>query len=103
MLSGALRYNEQVREQLQAGVDEQWTKSSVSLPYWPIRCDPYSIVDESERAGKPKFRLLNDHSWGDAESESQCSPLNHNASWIGVSGRPPRWCACARWRRQLQC
>jgi len=25
--------------------------------------DPYGLVDESARAGKPKYRLTNDHSW----------------------------------------
>ena len=33
------------------------------LPAWPIRACPYGIVDESERAGKPKWRLTNDLSW----------------------------------------
>ena len=33
------------------------------LPAWPIRACPYGLVDESERAGKPKWRLTNDLSW----------------------------------------
>ena len=46
-----------------AGVDAGWAHEHAELPFWPLRCDPYSVVDESERAGKPKFRLTNDHSW----------------------------------------
>jgi hypothetical protein len=33
------------------------------VPCWPLRTCPYSLVDESERAGKPKFRLTIDLSW----------------------------------------
>jgi hypothetical protein len=33
------------------------------LPCWPLRSCPFSIVDESVRAGKPKFRLTTDLSW----------------------------------------
>ena len=33
------------------------------LPCWPLRSCPYSVVDESERAGRPKFRLTIDLSW----------------------------------------
>ena len=42
---------------------EGWASSYDELPFWPMRRDPYSVVDESARAGKPKFRLTNDHSW----------------------------------------
>ena len=34
-----------------------------SLPCWPIRSCPMSVVDESVRAGKPKWRLTTDLSW----------------------------------------
>ena len=34
-----------------------------SLPCWPLRSCPYSVVDESARAGRPKFRLTTDLSW----------------------------------------
>ena len=33
------------------------------LPAWPVRACPYGMVDESERAGKAKWRLTNDLSW----------------------------------------
>lgn len=79
--AGALRYHEQVRDRLQAGVDEGWTRSFSSVPYWPIRCDPYSIVDESERAGKPKFRFLNDHSWGDDGRVQSLNSAMDRSQW----------------------
>ena len=60
---GALRYAAEAQARLQAGVKEGYAVSYPDLPFWPLRCDPYSVVDESERAGKPKFRLTNDHSW----------------------------------------
>ena len=33
------------------------------MPCWPIRSCPMSVVDESVRAGKPKWRLTTDLSW----------------------------------------
>jgi hypothetical protein len=61
--SGALKQMAIADAKLRALVAEHWGEEHASLPYWPMRCDPYSIVDESVRAGKPKFRLTNDHSW----------------------------------------
>ena len=61
--TGALRFYSEARARLDVNVNEQWAVEYASLPFWPLRCDPYSVVDESERAGKPKFRLTNDHSW----------------------------------------
>jgi len=61
--SGALRFYSEARSRLQANVDGGWAVEHDALPFWPLRCDPYSVVDESSRAGKPKFRLTNDHSW----------------------------------------
>ena len=40
-----------------------YASSHSALPCWPIRCYPVGLVDESERAGKPKFRLTSDLSW----------------------------------------
>ena len=60
---GGLRYADEAASRLQAGVSEGWAAEYSQVPFWPIRCDPYSVADESERAGKPKFRLTNDHSW----------------------------------------
>jgi hypothetical protein len=61
--SGALRFFAEAQERLQVGVAAGWATEYAELPFWPLRCDPYSVVDESARAGKPKFRLTNDHSW----------------------------------------
>ena len=61
--SGALCELAQASSKLAILVSEGWAEQHAELPYWPLRCDPYSIVDESARAGKPKFRLTNDHSW----------------------------------------
>ena len=60
---GGLRYADEAASRLQAGVAEGWAAEYSQIPFWPLRCDPYSVADESERAGKPKFRLTNDHSW----------------------------------------
>ena len=60
---GALQFDEQARARLLAGVEAGYATEHSSMPFWPLRCDPYSVVDESANAGKPKFRLTNDHSW----------------------------------------
>ena len=44
-------------------VKKGWATVSPELPCWPIRASPYSVVDETKRAGAPKFRLTNDMSW----------------------------------------
>ena len=61
--TGALKFYSEADARLRAGVSEGWAREYDELPFWPLRCDPYSLVDESARAGKPKFRLTNDHSW----------------------------------------
>ena len=61
--SGALRFYSEADSRLRAGVAEGWASEHAELPFWPIRCDPYSVVDESLRAGTSKYRLTNDHSW----------------------------------------
>ena len=50
------------RERTSANVQRGWAFES-DLPCWPMRACPYGIVDESERAGVPKYRLTNDLSW----------------------------------------
>ena len=47
---------------LQKNMTEGWAFEH-SLPFWPLRCCPYGLVDESEKAGKPKWRLTQDLSW----------------------------------------
>ena len=66
--TGALQGMAQAQAKLEALVDERWAETHAALPFWPLRCDPYSVVDESERVGAPKgsftkCRLTNDHSW----------------------------------------
>jgi hypothetical protein len=61
--AGALRMLSVARQKLAANVDNGWSSGGHELPCWPLRSCPYSIVDESVRAGKPKFRLTTDLSW----------------------------------------
>ena len=61
--SGALAFFEQAEAKITKSVLQGWAEDHERLPMWPIRCSPYSVVDESARAGKPKFRLTNDLSW----------------------------------------
>ena len=61
--TGALKHIAIASGKLQALVDERWASVDSQLPFWPIRCDPYSVVDETARTGRPKYRLTNDHSW----------------------------------------
>ena len=49
-------------ERVQRNVTRGWAHES-GLPCWPLRACPYGIVDESGRAGEPKWRLTNDLSW----------------------------------------
>ena len=60
---GALKLYSQAREKLLKNEQKGWATGGWELPCWPLRAAPYSVVDESERAGKPKFRLTNDLSW----------------------------------------
>ena len=62
--SGALKLYHEARERLLKTEEKGWGTGGWDLPCWPIRASPYSIVDESARAGKPKFRLTNDLSCG---------------------------------------
>ena len=61
--AGALAHHAQAEAKLAAGVAAGYTSPFHRLPCWPLRTCPYSIVDESVRAGKPKFRLTTDLSW----------------------------------------
>jgi hypothetical protein len=70
----ALRFLAVAEEKIAANVTKGWAFEG-ELPAWPIRASPYGIVDESERAGKPKFRLTIDLSWpppGALPSEYGC-------------------------------
>ena len=61
--TGALQHIEIATAKVNAVVEGGWGSAYADLPFWPMRSDPYGIADESARAGKPKFRLTNDHSW----------------------------------------
>ena len=60
--TSALQNMRMASEKLEKIVSSGWGFVS-ELPAWPIRACPYGLVDESERAGKPKWRLTNDLSW----------------------------------------
>jgi hypothetical protein len=61
---GGLKSYQQMLKKTKASVDAGWASGGhVALPCWPIRSCPMSVVDESVRAGKPKWRLTTDLSW----------------------------------------
>ena len=60
---GALKSFEVAMSKIEKSVTEGWASNYESLPCWPIRCAAYSVVDETAKTGKAKFRLTNDLSW----------------------------------------
>ena len=66
---------------LDAQVELGFSESYAELPFWPIRCDPYSIVDESVRAGMPKYRLTNDHSWPKGKAAPSLNGSMDRSRW----------------------
>ena len=60
---GALKSFEVAMSKLAKSVTEGWASNYEEVPCWPIRCAAYSVVDESAKTGKAKFRLTNDLSW----------------------------------------
>ena len=58
-----LAYIAQAHEKIQKSVDKQWATLHEMVPRWPLRVVPWGVVDESVRAGKPKFRMTIDLSW----------------------------------------
>ena len=61
---GGLKSYQQMLKKTKASVESGWASGGhVALPCWPIRSCPMSVVDESVRAGKPKWRLTTDLSW----------------------------------------
>ena len=58
----ALKNWEVASERTARNVTRKWAYEG-SLPCWPMHACPYGVVDESERAGEPKWRLTNDLSW----------------------------------------
>ena len=60
---GAFRDLAIALEKTEANVAKGWATGGHELPCWPLRTCPFSVVDESLRAGKPKYRLTTDLSW----------------------------------------
>ena len=60
---GALRLFNEAQKKLDKNEERGWATGGWELPCWPIRASPYSMVDETARAGAPKFRITNDLSW----------------------------------------
>ena len=85
---GALRHYAQVVLKLEKDAVRGWSSGGWRLPFWPIRANPYSIVEEV-RGTKTKYRMVIDLSWPRwLGSEGQ--PLSVNASmdrseWPAVS------------------
>ena len=65
---GALAELEQATAKLDKNVAKGWAGEPSALPCWPLRTCPYSVVDESLRAGEPKYRLTTDLSWPPPDS-----------------------------------
>ena len=61
--AGALACLAVALEKTSANVSKGWATGGHTVPCWPLRTCPFSVVDESLRAGKPKFRLTTDLSW----------------------------------------
>ena len=60
---GALRFFTEAQKKLDKNEERGWATGGWELPCWPVRASPYSMVDETARAGAPKFRITNDMSW----------------------------------------
>ena len=62
--AGALKQISIAVDKTAVSIERGWASGGhVELPCWPLRTCPFSLVDESARAGKPKFRLTTDLSW----------------------------------------
>ena len=61
--AGGLAMVQEALSKTATNVEKGWASGGHELPCWPLRTCPFSVVDESERAGKPKFRLTTDLSW----------------------------------------
>lgn len=60
---GGLEHIAAAQAKTAAGVEAGWVELHETMPCWPFRAVPWSVVDESERAGRPKFRVTVDLSW----------------------------------------
>ena len=88
--TSALKFWEVASERTSRNVTKGWAFEG-PLPCWPLRACPYGVVDESERAGEPKWRLTQDLSWphpGMLPAGGGEFVQSHNAS-MDRSGWPP--------------
>ena len=60
---GGLALIAQASAKFAESVDQGWATLHQAVPRWPLRAVPWGMVDESERAGKPKYRMTIDLSW----------------------------------------
>ena len=61
--AGGLELVAQAEAKITKSVDMGWASVHDAVPRWPLRVVPWSMVDESEKAGKPKYRMTIDLSW----------------------------------------
>ena len=69
---GALKHYAQVVLKLEKDAKKGWSSGGWRLPFWPIRSNPYSIVEEM-RGATAKYRMVIDLSW---------------PRWLGSEGQP---------------
>ena len=69
---GALKHYAQVLLKLEKDAGKGWSSGGWRLPFWPIRSNPYSIVEEM-RGATAKYRMVIDLSW---------------PRWLGSEGQP---------------
>ena len=84
---GALKSFDVAMSKIEKSVTEGWASNYEALPCWPIRCAAYSVVDESAKTGKAKFRLTNDLSWPKPGAIKGVASLNDSmdrSNWSGA-------------------
>lgn len=59
---GALQYYAQLKSKLAKDAARGWSSTGWQLPFWPVRANAYSMVEE-ERGGVTKHRMTIDLSW----------------------------------------
>ena len=83
---GALKYIAQAKEKIAQDVRMGWSQVEASLPFWPIRSNPYSIVRE-EREARVKYRMTVDLSWPQPSSGGEAVSVNDSIDrerWVQV-------------------
>ena len=83
---GALKYAAQASGKIAKDVSKGWSHIEASLPFWPIRSNPYSIVRE-EREAKVKYRMTVDLSWPQPSASGVAVSVNGSidrSRWVQV-------------------